>query len=116
MRREFVEDGWRFRVRERNLHGEPPEVIVQFYDDTLYRPEVDDVFRVEEEATKEVDYEHEHRLFGYTLWTSEKTKTVRRDIDETVEIAMERAWEKIEQIDQSPSEQFNEAVTGARDD
>lgn len=116
MRREFVEDGWRFRVTKRGTISNPTKIIVQFYDNTLHNPEVDDVYRVEETVEETVAVEKERTLFGRTLWTYEDTETRTRSIEDTVEIAMERAWEKIDQIDENPSERFDDAVDSVRGD
>lgn len=109
MRREFTEDGWRFRVTKYRSTG---RVLVQFYDDTLLDPAVEDVHRVEVQDPKRVE-ERETWSFG-PLSGSKHVEIPYEDDEEKVEAAMEQAWSKIESIDENPSETFDSAVRNAR--
>jgi hypothetical protein len=87
---------------------------VQFYDDTLLSPSVEDVHRVEVEDPKRVE-ERETWSIGPFSGTK-RVEIPYEDESEKVESAMEQAWSKIEDIDKNPSERFDNAVRGARRD
>jgi len=113
MKREFVENGWRFRVTKMELY-DYTEVRVQFYDNSLNSPSVDDVFSVTESTEYEETVTKERAFLGHTLWTYQDTEKRWRSVEDTVEAAMDRAWDKIAEIDESPSETFEKAVTEGR--
>lgn len=113
MRREFTEDGWRFRVTVHGRGNNPTQrVKVQFHDNTLHNPAVEDVHSIEDTRVGRREEETE-RGIGPLTWTS--TKTVKDpdelpDIEDHVSEAMDKAWDRIEQIEESPSQKVDRAI------
>jgi len=113
MRREFTEDGWRFRVTVHTSDYMEDRVKVQFYDNTIHRPEVEDVYSLEVTPPKTTET-YENELFSIGPWsftTTETREVPYEDTDEMVEDGLDRAWERIETIEQSPSQQLDETLS-----
>lgn len=115
MHRRFTEDGWQFDITVRDML-DPREVRVRFYDDSLVDPSTSDVYKVEVRPPKTYEKKEVERFsLGPWSWTTTKEVPVPyEDIAKQVEDAIEQAWDRIEEIDEHPSEQLDRGIQEAR--
>ena len=112
MNRRFIRDGWHFDVTVRHYDGgDERQIKVKFYDADLHSPTLEDLFKVSSTETSEEEVSEKKKLLGVIPYTT--TKTVEKplmDLEEHLDYTMDMAWDKIDSIEASPSEQLDAAI------